>query len=229
MGRIVISTQRSGLNWVRYVIEAQTGLRTPGKTVLIDAKDQPNEVFTRSHDPLQRSVRTHWWARRPGPALKAIDPAHTGGDTVVLLVRDYREVFVRACRKSYRRYAAYLGNLEFYDLAATRRKAVFHYEDIVKDPAAMAGLIAFLGLEGREGSVRAADLARDWDRMGQASRGIYDKNQRAAGGAQTRREPFNFRFHQANLSAEDLRRLKDTTRAAVAPGSLEILWRYFED
>ena len=52
MQRYVISAQRSGLNWTRFCVEHFYGLRTPGKTVLIDRASQPEVVFQRSHDAL---------------------------------------------------------------------------------------------------------------------------------------------------------------------------------
>ncbi|MEM9640844.1 MAG: hypothetical protein AAGA19_05035 [Pseudomonadota bacterium] len=228
MERIVISSPRSGLNWLRFVVEDQCGLRTPGKTVLIDAADQPKAAFVRSHDPLGLSRRPGLFRRGPGAGFTRIDPEHTRDAIVVLLLRDYREVFVRSCKKRYSKYRYYTGNIEFFLRATSERKKVFYYEEAVKTPADMAKLLAFLELSGPEGPVTADMLSDRWDDMGTRSRIIYDKNQRAAGGAKTKADPLNFTFHQQNLSPKETSKLTDVTRSALPPEGLALLDRYLE-
>ncbi|MEM8658809.1 MAG: hypothetical protein AAGF22_12015 [Pseudomonadota bacterium] len=228
MERIVISSPRSGLNWLRFVVEDQCGLRTPGKTVLISAEDQPEPAFVRSHDPLGHSKRPGFFRRGPGAGFTRIDPEATGDAVLVLLLRDYREVFVRSCRKRFDKYRFYTGNIEFFLRATAQRKQVFYYEEAVKTPEEMARMLAFLELSGPDGVISGEVLAARWDEMGARSRAIYDQNQKGAGGAKTKDDPLNFRFHQAQLSARELAKLKDVTRAALPPEGLALIERYMD-
>lgn len=229
MRRIVVSSPRSGLNWLRFVVEDQCKLRTPGKRALITKKEQRDVAFMRSHDPLGRSPRRSWFARKPKGAFQLIDPATTAGDRVALLMRDYREVFVRSCGRDFEKYRYHIGNIEFFLTAATEHKQVFYYEDNVSDPAAMARMLAFLSLEGPDGPITAERLAADWERMAAESRALYDVNQKGGGGSQTKNDPLNFKYHQEKLTADEREALDDVTRTALGDAGMAVLDRYVKD
>lgn len=136
MQRIVISYPRSGLNWVRFCIEYRFGIRTPGKTLLINAREQPEAAFLRDHDPgatshLRRGmVENASWLKRPLlrmqlALLKNERVLARPDDILVLLVRDYREVFVRSAAKNHVRYRGYLANLRFFPRLRAEKRRYF--------------------------------------------------------------------------------------------------------
>jgi hypothetical protein len=54
---LVISFQRSGLNWLRYCTEYFSGIRTPGRTQIIT--DGP-VLFDRAHDVCRATKRSDY-------------------------------------------------------------------------------------------------------------------------------------------------------------------------
>ncbi|HSF64512.1 MAG TPA: hypothetical protein VLA78_08995 [Paracoccaceae bacterium] len=154
-------------------------------------------------------IRPRRWWRGWGEARawKAIDPVTTGGDRVVLILRDPAEVFVRACGQDMRKFLSYDSCIRFHRLAVGPKVAV-HYEDLVADPAAMHRVLAFLEVPRLPD---LADMVRDWAEAGQKSRELY--GERHSSGALTRLNPTDFTFHQ--------RALTDAGRAA--------LWRHLDE
>ena len=190
MRRIVVSAPRSGRNWLKFWVEATGGTG-----------------FVASHDPLKIRPRRWWREWRASPAWQAIDPAATGGDRVVLILRDPAEVLVRACGGNLRKFLSYDSCLRFYSQACGPRLAV-HYEDLVADPAAMHRVLTFLEVPRLPALAQIAD---DWAEAGRISRERYGA--RHSSGALTRLNPLDFTFHQ--------RALTDSGRAA--------LWRHLDD
>lgn len=242
MTNYVISTQRSGLNWVRFNVEYHLGLRTPGKTLLISREEQPQTAFVRKHDPMRvfdvRSPRKKlrdWLipayrrkarARRQRPR---IDPESLGpDDNLVLLVRDPRESFVRAAHKRYSRFGIYLANLRFFNQATAGTKRIFHYEDYVRDPATMFAIMDTLGLVDDTQSLTPERLAEQWEETAEQSRALYQRNQGHGGGSKTRKQPYNFRFHQSKLGPREREKLESHIRATLSPEEFALIERYFQ-
>lgn len=203
MRRIVVSAPRSGRNWLRYWIEEAGG------TDLVA-----------SHDPMKIRPRRWWRERRDSPAWRAIDPADTAGDRVVLILRDPAEVLVRACRRDMRKFLTYASCLRFYS-AAVGPKCAVHYEDLVADPAAMHGVLAFLDVQRLPSP---ADMARDWAEAGRRSRDLY--GERHSSGALTRLNPTDFTHHQRVLTDADRAALWRHLDDALSPDELALLDRY---
>lgn len=202
---IIVSYQRSGLNWVRYCIEALTGLRTPGRTKLV-----------RSGEP--GVYRTHYVGKNNGPGSTACRfyggdgrPLH---DRVVLLLRDYRESFLRESksRKNYRlsasairndkvfNYWHYFENLRAFD-EFTGEKILVRYEDLVCDFTEVVRILDFLRMR--------YDLTDfDVDAHRAASLNIYDTQHRSF----TMSDLFDFRWHQRRAEAEVLDELDSFVR-----------------
>lgn len=225
MACYIVSAPRSGLNWTRFCIEYFLGRRTPGKPLLIDAGTGGDPAFIRSHDALLLTPGKDGSAG----AYRYIDPAGTAGDRIVLLLRDPLEIFVRSARKKYRRFdSTYIGNLRFYSSAASPRKRVAYYDELVGDPAQMLDLIAFLQIAPAPGRALPTlpEMRRDWERAGEQSRSLYDRNQRKGGGARTRHEPLNFRFHQAALSASEKAKLWRHLDASLTDDELGLVDRF---
>jgi hypothetical protein len=242
MTSYVISTQRSGLNWVRFNIEYHLGWRTPGKTLLISREDQPEAAFVRKHDPLRvfdvRSPRKklrdlllpdYRRKARQRRQRPRIDPESLGPeDHLVVLVRDPRESFVRAAHKRYSRFGIYLANLRFFNRATAGSKRIFYYEDYVRDPATMFAIMEALGLVDATQSLTPERLAEQWEETAEQSRALYQRNQRHGGGSKTRRQPHNFRFHQSKISPRERAKLDNHIRASLTPEEFALIERYFD-
>jgi hypothetical protein len=196
--RYVISAPRSGLNWLRYCVEHFWGLRTPGVTSLIDRRDQPQPAFLRSHDAEGRLGAFAAATHRPVPAC-------VKNGTLLLILRDPLESYVRMAGRNMAAMAGYIGNLSYF-ARHEGPKQVAYYEDITTDPAAMRAAILHLGLP-RDTAPSVTDMAAEWDALAQASRAAYAVNQKRGGGPQTAHDPHNFTFHQQNLSADEKARV----------------------
>ena len=146
---IIVSYPRSGLNWVRYCIEALTGMRTAGRPKLVTSG--PLAVY-----------RTHNVRRSDG--RQSCDCAFYDDDgkpvhnKVVLLLRDYRESFVRVAhvRKvpldaeaiaagRVFNFRDYFENLRGYD-EFHGEKIIVRYEDLVNDFGEVTRILDFLEL-----------------------------------------------------------------------------------
>ncbi|PVY78311.1 hypothetical protein C8D92_102352 [Tamilnaduibacter salinus] len=235
MKRYVISTQRSGLNWLRYNIEYHTGLRTPGKELLVSKDTQKESCFIRSHDPMGVSYTRSQYLKEvfslskkiSDSAWNIINPQRTKNDVVILLLRDYREVFVRTANKNYRKFDVYLSNIRFLNKANTNRKKVFYYEDFVKNPETMSEMLSFLQLPETEGDHLSLDnISNTWDKKAAASVDKYSVNQAAGGGAMTKNNRYDFKHHQQELNQEELDSLDRYINDSLTDSELSYLFRY---
>lgn len=218
----VVSAPRSGMNWVRFCVEHFHGVRTPGKASLIPyAKDQ-SEAFVRSHDAL------NWTRRRDSGMWRHIDPAETAGGRVALILRDPLETYVRMSKKSLGRFRCYASNIRFFTLAAAERKEVFYYDDLVALPERMFALMAFLDIAPAPGhrAPTLDEVRAEWDALGRASRAQYDTKQAVGGGAKTRQNPTDFRFHQRGLSAWHRDRVWRFLQRRLSADEMALLSRY---
>ncbi len=240
MSRIVVSFRRSGLNWLRFCVEYKFGIRTHGKKLLISAKDQKEAAFIRDHDPAATSqlrrgkMENAHWLKRIGmrvafARLKNTKTIAREDDILVLLIRDYREVFVRSSQKNYTHFGGYLSNLRYFTDAPCKKKAVFYYEDYVSDPAKMLEVLKFLEISALSGKqVSDKEFIDAWGEMGEKSRALYSKNQGHRGGAMTKETPLDFDFHKRGLSDDELEELKRVTLETINSEEREILKRYLD-
>ena len=186
---IIVSFPRSGLNWVRYCIEGLTGQRTAGKKKLVS--DGELAVY-----------RTHYVNKSKGPDSTFCAFYGSSGESlherVVLLLRDYRESFLRAS-KSWRGYQPspeairrgevfkfnrYFENLAAFD-AFTGEKRLVRYSELIGDFSQVIGILDFLEL-----NYNAADF--DVESHRQRSLKIYDRQHKSF----TKRNLHDFTWHQ---------------------------------
>ena len=227
MDCIIVSAQRSGLNWVRFCVEKFYGRRTPGKEQLISKKDDPGSAFIRSHDALGY---TRVFRRRSG-AWRHLDPAATSADTkCILILRDPLETFVRASKKSLWRFRAYVGNIHFQS-RCNGNEFVIHYDQLITDPAAMKELFDFMAIEPAATSAKPDRelIERKWDEAATESRSRYDENQAGSGGATTKDNPTDFTFHQRSLSDFERRMIWDFLRRRLSSDEMALVQRYEPD
>ncbi len=207
---IIISYPRSGLNWTRYCIEYFSGKRTPGRTKLV--LDGEIAVY-----------RTHNVEKNKGPDScfcrfqdKTGNPLH---ERVVLLLRDYKETFVRSKRFAFdergmaaewliRRLKAgkvksfrhFFENVRAFD-AFDGPKLLVKYEDLVSDFKTMLSILDFLEIPH---NCDGFDLEEHRAR----SIGIYDKQHRSF----TKKDVQNFSFHRDHVDPGFLELLERTAR-----------------
>lgn len=243
MTNYIVSTQRSGLNWVRFSIEYHIGQRTPGKTLLISKHEQPETAFERSHDPMRvfdvRSIRkrlrdTLIPSYRRDAAVRRqkprIDPSSLGPeDNLVLLVRNPMESFVRFAHKRYSLFEIYLANLRFFTRATAGTKRAFHYEDYVRDPETMYKIMDTLGLIPAGSELNPETLADRWEETANQSRELYHRNQRHGGGPKTKKQPYNFSYHQSKLRPAERSKLFDYIQRSLTAEEFGIIAHYFND
>ena len=223
MTNYVVSAPRSGLNWTRYCVEHFLGWPTPGKKLILP-NDEPSEhAFIRTHDAL---------FMRPdieeGRAYRKLDPAEMAGHRVLLIIRDPLETFVRSSRKSFDHFGCFVGNLRFFTLADAAEKKVVHYEDLVARPDAMFDVMEFLDLAPGRG-VRPPgrdEVARQWDKVAEASRRSYQRKQFWGGGAKTRKNPLDFRFHQKALTEDEKAGVWGFLEDRLSEDEIEMVARY---
>ena len=146
---IIISYQRSGLNWVRYCIEYFTGLRTAGRTKLVESGEL---AVYRTHNVQKRqppySCACSFYDERGNPLHHK----------VVLLLRDYRESFIRVAKGwkggippaeeiekgNVLNFKNYFENLKAYD-RFTGKKLLIRYHDLIKDFNQVIKILDFFG------------------------------------------------------------------------------------
>lgn len=191
---IILSYPRSGLNWVRYCIEYFSGKRTPGRMKLISSGAP---VIYRSHNVQKNNGPNSCTCRFYD---ENGDPMH---ENVVLILRNYRETFIRSKRnvldndgkapgKLIRRinegevksFKHYFENIRAYD-SFQGSKLLIRYEDLVKDFSVMEEILDFLSISH---NTKNFDLAEHREK----SIGIYDSQHKSF----TKRNVKDFKFHQ---------------------------------
>lgn len=219
---VVISSQRSGLNFLRVCIESLTGQRTPGKALLVE---EGIPTFIRTHDAANLS-------KKEGGAWREIDDEVAKGRKIALLIRDPLEIYARELKIATPKAARfkldlYVANLNHFCALECRGKNYFHYEDFTVSPKSLAELIEFLEIRGENDTpVTEQVAAREWDKMQQTGRDLYDINQKRAGGSMTRNSEDAGKFHQLILSEEQKELVVQIISEEVSVAGKQILARY---
>jgi hypothetical protein len=197
---IIVSYQRSGLNWVRYCIEALTGLRTPGRPKLL----RSGEVGV---------YRTHYVRKNKRPDSTACRfygsdgrPLHS---RVVLLLRDYRESFLRVSKSRHQyqlsasairndkvfNFRHYFENLRAFD-EFTGDKILVRYDHLVSDFTEVVRILDFLRMPYNLSGF-------DVEEHRAASLNIYNSQHQSF----TVEDLYNFEWHQCRADTEVLEEL----------------------
>ena len=117
---LVLSYPRSGMNWLRHCVERMSGLRTPGPDLgLVDSETY---AFCRIHNILRGQHKA--------------SPRGSSWEKVCLILRDYRENYVRTPLLQRRRYTtwkawnytSYAENIRYFD-QFDGPKLLVRYED----------------------------------------------------------------------------------------------------
>ncbi len=184
---LVISFQRSGLNWLRYCTEYFSGVRTPGRKQLIA---DGAVLFDRAHDVRKGTKRTDYAGLYDASGAEVYE-------RVALLLRHPYDCFTShylgrvgmTFRKALPRFQAFAANIIAFERLKEAKKAVFYFEDFINNEA---GTFAFLRFLGIDPGVRSYNFAE----MNEGSRAWY-------------------RGHHGLLTTRERPHLKPKERAAI--------------
>lgn len=191
----MLSLPRTGSNWVRYWFEYFSSENTSERNVLVET----------NHWGEQRTEKTNATLYKRHKLSKE-DIMNREIQKIVLVLRDYRECFVRHCRgrtfeKKIGRMTDFTDNLYVYD-SFPGEKMIMYYEDFVSDPKTyMKEFLDFV------------DVKNEWDDIDVAehrdiSVKLYESGGSDKVGSKTRGAPSltkgkaDFKFHQKILDDE---------------------------
>ena len=160
---MVISFQRSGLNWLRYCTEYFTGVRTPGRPQIIA---EGPVLFDRAHDVRRKPKRSDFTGLYDASGAEVYE-------RVALLLRNPYDCFTshylgRAgvnFKQGLERFEAYANNINQFD-ALKARKGVFYFEDFVSKEQGTLRFLRFFDID-------PAARPYNFSEMIEASRGWY--------------------------------------------------------
>lgn len=215
----VVSAPRSGLNWLRFIMEHYLGVKTPGKDVLIKADSGLEPVFRRTHNARKGA--------KPDKSKPLLDQTRPE-DKVLILLRDPLETFVRAADKSFKEYRGFIENIRYFTACSARQKHAAYYEDMTANPATMLQTINFLDVTPLPGKALPSveQLTAEWASLGDMSRGSYAVRQAHGGGSMTRERPTDFTFHQQKLSDAEKQQVWRHLRRQLNDEQMALLARY---
>jgi len=187
---VIVSFPRSGLNWVRYCAEWFSRQRTPGIKRPISKELLTNNklLFCRTHDVARRGPMESNFAQ----FYIFEEPVF---DKMILLVRNYKEVYVRAARCQMDNMRPYFDDLKAYD-EFPPEKLLVYYEDLISDFSYMEQILTFLGVKY---DLTNFDLTEHEDR----SRLTYSSGRKSLKECKTAKDPLDFTFHSRNISQEE--------------------------
>ena len=160
---MVISFQRSGLNWLRYCTEYFTGMRTPGRPQIIA---EGPVLFDRAHDVRRKPKRSDFTGLYDASAREVYE-------RVALLLRNPYDCFTShylgrtevSFKQGLERFEAYANNINQFD-ALEAKKSVFYFEDFVSKEGETMRFLRFFDID-------PAARPYDFNEMIRASRAWY--------------------------------------------------------
>lgn len=183
---MVVSSERSGLNLLRHMVESLTPHRTPGK---LHIHDKGLLLFHRTHRVNPKSIS-------PGRAPIFKSNGASQYQKMILLLRDPREIYVRAYKKNINEFKTYCQNI----LAFARfdgEKEVIYYDDLIAKDSTFERIFNLLKIESYFKRSSIPFLREDSVKW-------YDTYQQKGGGSQTKGDIKLLKKHQASLSRDEL-------------------------
>lgn len=172
---MVISFQRSGLNWLRYCTEYFTGMRTPGRPQIIA---EGPVFFDRAHDVRRKPKRSDFNGLYDASGAEVYE-------RVALLLRNPYDCFTShylgragvSFKQGLERFEAYANNVNQFD-ALTAKKEVFYFEDFVGNEQGTLRFLRFFGVnsDARQYDFREMiEKSRAWYR---GHHGLFEERER---------------------------------------------------
>jgi hypothetical protein len=160
---MVISFQRSGLNWLRYCTEYFTGVRTPGRPQIIA---EGPVFFDRAHDVRRKPKRSDFTSLYDANGSEVYH-------RVALLLRNPYDCFTShyfgrtgvSFKQGLERFEAYANNINQFD-ALKAKKGVFYFEDFVSNEEGTLRFLRFFDIDPGSRSYNFTEMI-------EASRGWY--------------------------------------------------------
>ena len=142
---LVISFQRSGLNWLRYCTEYFTGVRTPGRKQIIA---EGSVFFDRAHDVQRKPGRSDYTGLYDASGAEIYE-------RVALLLRNPYDCFTShylgragiTFKKGLEQFEAYAVNIIKFDALKEARKRVFFFEDFINNEEGTLGFLRFFDID----------------------------------------------------------------------------------
>jgi len=215
----LLSLPRTGSNWIRYWFEYFSNENTSERNVLVE-KNHWGDIRT------EKTNATLYKRHK----LTDEDMNGRAIENLVLVLRDYRECFVRHCRgrtfeKRVGRMTDFTDNIEMYD-KFKGNKMIMYYEDFVKSPEIyMKEFLDFLGVKNDWTDI---DVKKHRD----ISVELYEKGGVDSVGTQTRGAPSltkgkaDFTFHQQDLTDEMKQQLEEWFKTEYTELHTKYLDRY---
>jgi len=215
----LLSLPRTGSNWIRYWFEYFSSENTSERNVLVETNHWGDIRTEKTNATLYKRHK-----------LTDEDVSGRAIENLVLVLRDYRECFVRHCRgrtfeKRVSRMTDFTDNIEMYD-KFKGNKMIMYYEDFVKSPQIyMKEFLDFLGVKN---DWKKIDVKKHRD----ISVELYEKGGVENVGTQTRGAPSltkgkaDFTFHQQDLTYEMKQQLEDWFKSEYAELHKNYLDRY---
>jgi hypothetical protein len=161
---LVISFQRSGLNWLRYCTEYFTGVRTPGRKQLIA---EGPAFFDRAHDVRRGTIRSDYVGLRDASGREVYEK-------IALLLRNPFDCFTSHYfgrrgfdfRKGLKHFEAYAVNISEFD-RLWAEKDVFYFENFVSNEEGTLAFLRFFGIDAKARPYNFAEMkeaSRSWYR-----------------------------------------------------------------
>jgi hypothetical protein len=190
---MVISFQRSGLNWLRYCTEYFTGVRTPGRPQIIA---EGRVFFDRAHDVRRKPKRSDFTGLYDASGAEVYE-------RVALLLRNPYACFTSHYlgrkgvnfKKGLEHFEAYANNINQFD-ALKAKKGVFYFEDFVSNQEGTLRFLRFFEIDPGSRPYNFAQMieaSRGWYRghhglLGERERPELKANERAAISRMLKRE-----------------------------------------
>jgi hypothetical protein len=141
---MVISFQRSGLNWLRYCTEYFTGVRTPGRAQIIA---EGPVFFDRAHDVRRKPKRSDFTGLYHASGTEVYE-------RVALLLRNPYHCFTShylgraevSFKQGLEQFEAYANNINQFD-ALKATKEVFYFEDFVSNEKGTLRFLRFFDID----------------------------------------------------------------------------------
>ena len=172
---MVISFQRSGLNWLRYCTEYFTGMRTPGRPQIIA---EGPVFFDRAHDVRRKPKRSDFTSLYDESGAEVYE-------RVALLLRNPYDCFTShylgrtemSFKQSLERFEAYANNINQFDtLQAT--KEVFYFEDFVSNEEGTVRFLRFFDVDPGARAYNFSEMIEASRRWYRGHHGLFVERER---------------------------------------------------